>query len=874
MAKSKDVVLDYAFFKTLWGFYLANKGQIRRYYKELTKKFLDFNDPVNIKSFLRKPQFEALEMYIFLKEFAENSPVHEIFTDWYKKQGRYENLSHSKYNDKMEKSELTLFETLPEEEYKKVFAVIKDNAESYSNYIFALTMGTGKTILMATCIFYEFLLANKFPKGKKYCHNALVFAPDKTVLQSLKEIMTFNKSKVVPTEYINFLDANINFHFLDDSTTLNTIDKSKYNVIITNTQKIILKKQHKKSTAGDQLFKQLKIDTGSVIDDLTKDIWSFDEIITEDSDIQLNQRFQKLLRLEQIGIYVDEAHHLFGKDLEKDLLKSTSKTSLRTTINELANNLERAGTHVVACYNFTGTPYVKNKILPEVVYAYGLKEAISNKYLKEVKINGYEGNIKSYEFVREMVREFWDSYGGKTYENLNPKLAIFSPTIEDLTDNLKPILERVLIELNISTSKILVNVGDDKVTTNDDIRNFNNLDKPGTEGNEKQFILLVNKGQEGWNCRSLFAVGLYREPKSRIFVLQATMRCLRQIGDFQETGRVFLSEENYKILDDELQSNFNISIKDIQKSGKEKETYEVRLIPPIKTIKLKRVRHKYEIKKINNESSIDFKLNSIDTEKYKITKIERDSLNKAAVTITKDISNIKEKRSYSKLTLIAEVSRYLNYPCIKIDKILKNSVEGTEEILKFVNNFNEILYDEIIPKIFNHLFEIDKKTETIEEEIELIKDPKEKLNEDFYGFKSEDGLVVKIGEIEERLRNKTFHVDTYCFDSVPEKGMFWYLLKEKKIKEFYFMGMFTHGQTDFYIQYIDPDSKTVRSYYPDFLAQREDGVWEIIEVKGDNMIDDVVVKAKKEFAEEMAAENNMTYTIVPSTKIMNGSYQI
>jgi hypothetical protein len=63
------------------------------------------------------------------------------------------------------------------------------------------------------------------------------------------------------------------------------------------------------------------------------------------------------------------------------------------------------------------------------------------------------------------------------------------------------------------------------------IREFNRLD---TEGSEKQFILLVNKGREGWNCRSLFGVGLFREPESNVFVLQATMRCLRAIGEPSE----------------------------------------------------------------------------------------------------------------------------------------------------------------------------------------------------------------------------------------------------------------------------------------------------------------------------------------------------
>jgi hypothetical protein len=109
---------------------------------------------------------------------------------------------------------------------------------------------------------------------------------------------------------------------------------------------------------------------------------------------------------------------------------------------------------------------------------------------------------------------------------LLPKLAFFAATVEELTEELKPAVERHCSS-GIPTSRILVNVGDSKITTNDDIREFNRLD---TEGSEKQFILLVNKGREGWNCRSLFGVGLFREPKSKVFVLQATMRCLRAIG--------------------------------------------------------------------------------------------------------------------------------------------------------------------------------------------------------------------------------------------------------------------------------------------------------------------------------------------------------
>lgn len=66
--------------------------------------------------------------------------------------------------------------------------------------------------------------------------------------------------------------------------------------------------------------------------------------------------------------------------------------------------------------------------------------------------------------------------------------------------------------------------------------------------------------------------------------------------------------------------------------------------------------------------------------------------------------------------------------------------------------------------------------------------------------------------------SKSFHLDAYCFDSNPENVLFRDLLADERIKKIYFIGMLTHGQTDFYIEYIDPDSHTVKRYYPDFLV--------------------------------------------------------
>lgn len=251
MAKLKNTVSDFSFNEYLWGYYRQNHRKIRSRYNDLTKKFLDFNDKeTNPNAFLRKPQFEALEMYVFIKEFMNNAQVYEIFDDWHNKRGGFADASY--YALKDDKGGQQSFFTMAADEYKSVFNYMRKDATAYPNYIYALTMGLGKTILMATCIFYEFLLMNKYPKDKRFCHNALVFAPDKTVLESLREIQTFDKRLVIPAEYCHILDNNVKFHFLDESgTTLNTLDGSEFNIIISNTQKIIKKRVRREKTPMD-----------------------------------------------------------------------------------------------------------------------------------------------------------------------------------------------------------------------------------------------------------------------------------------------------------------------------------------------------------------------------------------------------------------------------------------------------------------------------------------------------------------------------------------------------------------------------------------------------------------------------------------------
>jgi len=864
MAKKRDVSIEFAFFKHLWEFYSLNKGRIRKHYRDLTKRYLDYNNPSNSHAFLRQPQFEALEMYVFLKEFLDNEAVHQIFEDWAGKRNHFEGRGTS-----TEGVQLGLFEFANKEEYQTVFDQMKAGERAYPNYIFALTMGTGKTILMATCIFYEFILANKFPKDLKYCHNALVFAPDKTVLQSLREIQTFKMAKVVPPEYASFLSTHIQFHFLDDTgISLNLLDRSRFNLIISNTQKIILKRKSKEKSTTEKLFGSGSptYQPDSVYSEY-QDLYGFDE---PDDEVSLttNQRFEKLRRIEQLGIYIDEAHHAFGTNLAKDVgaAKDTRKTSLRLTVDALASSLEKTGTKVVACYNYTGTPYVKNQVLPEVVYAFGLQEAIDKEYLKKVYINGYE-NTKSAEFVQAVISDFVDNERGNRHEGMLSKIAFFASTIDELQNELRPAVERALERYDIPTNDILVNVGDPKLTSNDDIRDFNQLD---TEKSQKEFILLVNKGREGWNCRSLFGVALFRKPKSKIFVLQATMRCLRSVGEGQQTGRVYLSKENIEILDEELKQNFHLSIDDMQGIGKNKQNQEIRVVPPPVKLKLQRVRKKYEVKEKELKEGIDLELEKIDYDKYRLIHTQHDGLVSSddAEVLKEDISYIKDQREYTKIMLVAEIARYLNYSPVRIENIVEETTQGTKEILTAVNEYNELLYDWVIPRLFDGLYET-SSTETKEEfEVNLIKEPED----GYYSMSAEEDMVARRSTYSDTYQNKSFHLDTYCFDSKPEKEFFFDMVRDGRVKKIYFTGMLTHGQSDFFIQYIDPESRTVRSYYPDFLFMNEDGAYVIVEVKADNQVDDPVVLAKQEFAEQMAVASGMTYHMVKESDVKNEYY--
>ncbi|CCO40990.1 DEAD/DEAH box helicase family protein [Vibrio nigripulchritudo] len=902
MAKSaqENFELNNSFYVHLLEFYKQKRGLIRQHYTRLTKAFLDYNAPDRPGSFLREPQFEALEIYVFLKEFLGNKPVYQLFEDWFKSQGQFAERVSGISAVEGQIMQPDMFWEMTEKSYNGIFKKMKasNGGRLYPNYIFALTMGTGKTILMATCIFYDFLAGNKKGKDERFIQNALIFAPDKTVLQSLREVESFDHSKVVPPEYMPIV-AEFKFHYLEDAgVSLNTMDGSKFNIVVSNSQKIILRRDNKNKTSADKLFsatKDVYKGLGDVGDEMA-DLLDLDSDLTvaapeEEADLVANQRFRKLERLPQLGIFVDEAHHAFGTKLAKDMGIKADNTanSLRKTIDELAINLKKAGTNVVGCYNYTGTPYVGKEVIPEVVYAYGLRKAIDKNYLKQVKLNGYS-HTRHEEFLEIAVEQFLAEMDKlKTTqvgddgeeivepfrpEGMLPKMAIFGTTIEEIEKEIRPAVEAILAKHGISSDKILVNVGDPKLTSDDDIREFNSLDTPRSE---KQFILLVNKGREGWNCRSLFSVALYREPKSKVFVLQATMRCLRAITRQQHTGHVFLTEDNMKLLDKELQANFRISTDEL-KPATDKVQVQVRVEQPPVKIPLKRIYHKRTlIEKDEIQEGYKLGLDEIELDNYRLIHQSQDGLlmpedlGTVKNRTQTDLSSRRNQRTFSRLSLVADIARYINKPCLQLEKVIEKTEEGFDGILKLVNQFNDVLYDHVVPRLFKAMFDIESEIKSEEHLVTLVKDaPK---NPGYYEMTaSKDKIIGKADPTIADYVGKSFHVDNYCFDSNPERQFFWDMLHDNKVSKIWFTGMLTHGQSDFVIHYVDTEEQRVRSYYPDFLIQKEDGSYVMIEVKGEHMLGSQNVRDKKDAAELMGVASGIKYEIIAGKSAQAGTY--
>lgn len=87
---------------------------------------------------------------------------------------------------------------------------------SYADYLFSLTMGAGKTYLMAAFICLDLYFAGNEPSNPAFARNFIILAPSglkSSVVPSRKTIQRFDPSWGIPEPAASSLKRQISFSF-------------------------------------------------------------------------------------------------------------------------------------------------------------------------------------------------------------------------------------------------------------------------------------------------------------------------------------------------------------------------------------------------------------------------------------------------------------------------------------------------------------------------------------------------------------------------------------------------------------------------------------------------------------------------------------
>lgn len=695
----------------------------------------------------------------------------------------------------------------------KLEALRESIALDYPSYIFALAMGAGKTVLIGAIAATEFAMAFEYPDGD-FAENALVFAPGKTIVEALRQLAEVPYDQILPPRLHKQFAASIKLTFTrDGETDIPVIRGSSFNLIVTNIEKIRI--------TADTIRKG---DLGAL----------FADAQVEDAKREVaNRRLQTIASLPHLAIFSDEAHHLYGQSLDTQLKR------VRQTVDYLANE-----TRVVTVVNTTGTPYFRRQTLKDVVVWYGLSQGIADGYLKELA-----GNIKSYEFegnieqyVAHVIRDFFTEYGGVGLPNGAPaRLAMYFPQTADLAE-LRPVIDEALIEAGQHTDTCLVNTSDDALTKQADIDAFNRLNDPDAP---QRVILLVNKGTEGWNCPSLFACALVRKLRtSSNFVLQAASRCLRQVPGNTRPARVYLSRDNFAILDRQLQETYGEKISDLNRARTKSRRTQIVLrklnIPPLVVRQIVRTVHPAE-------------------PPTDPLALQRPANDRTQTMIRRDFDIAVREATNEILRQVGETVTIETAP--EAMDVYRAAVElAARYRLDYWMLYRQLrdLYDEAVPRadirdlsrqIEEYTCKYEIREETVERALALVRPDGFNREVDGSGTevytaeitypKDREHLLLECEAIQDNQGNFGFHYTPYNFDSNPEQSFFEQMLealnqKPEDVEDIYFTGALTDpAKTDFYVEYKDESGKW-RRYTPDFVIRRKDGRTLIVEIKRDH----------------------------------------
>lgn len=561
---------------------------------------------------MRDAQIEAIKIYLFLKIACGNRPLWKLFSE-----GCFNSLDFNTMELTVEarsilttnKAAAALLEyallkdkngnqLAPELEkviksqsgrinyedtFKKIFYGV-----NYTDYLFSLPMGAGKTYLMAAFIYLDLYFALNEPDNPAFAHNFMVLAPSglkSSIIPSLRNIQEFDPTWIIPEPTASNLKRMIKFEVLDEqksaqkSNLVRNPNAQKINnyqpledlmglVAITNAEKVILDRVGENE--NETLFSQ-----------------------EETVRIRIANELRDIIGcIPHLAVFIDEVHHAADGEIK-----------LRQVVEEWTEKHSFCGV-----LGFSGTPYlekaesvtladsfvIKNTDLSNVVYYYPLIKGVGN-FLKVPEVKYADNDMET--IVKNGVKEFLDNYLHTVYANdACAKLAIYCGKIETLEELIYPLVTRMASDYGLNpTEAILKYHGGNKVYPQPEgaETEFASLD---TNFSKIRIVLLVQIGKEGWDCKSLTGVIL---PQKGVcptnMVLQTSCRCLRQvIKNADETALIWLNKFNADTLNKQLKQQQNISLQEFNK-GKHQKTIQIerfsrmdRLkVPPIDFYQLK-----------------------------------------------------------------------------------------------------------------------------------------------------------------------------------------------------------------------------------------------------------------------------------------------
>ena len=888
---------------------------------------------------MRDAQIEAIKVYLFLKIACECKPLEYLF-----RCGQFNSLdlndielstSTREYLENnpaasalFEYSRLTddqgeqISKKLEKKIRKEPSSIGYDNffrdvfyGISYTDYLFSLPMGAGKTYLMAAFIYLDLYFASNEPTNSAFAHNFVIFAPSglkSSVVPSLKTIQKFNPQWILPEPAATDIKRLISFEVLDQGKTASKSNKTRN----PNVQKIA---NHQPLS---ELFGLVAVTNAEkvILDRIkeTKGQISFLEESDDEKDRQANELRNLIGKLPSLSIFIDEVHHAVSDEIK--LRAVVTKWAKNNTINSVIG--------------FSGTPYLEKTEkfrvvdslsvgtteITNIVYYYPLINGVDN-FLKRpvVKIADItDSNL----IIEKGVREFLDNYKNTVYsDGLTAKLGIYCGTIEKLETVVYPLVSRIVSEYGLGTDVILkFHKGNKQYKMSADSQmQFDILDKSISK---IRIVLLVQIGKEGWDCRSLTGIVLSQEGDCPTnMVLQTSCRCLRQVTkENPETALIYLNESNAEKLNIQLQQQHHISLKEFTSVDNRKtplKRYNRMAYLKLPKVDFYQLKINYETLVIEGANPSEDIAVSADNARIteNIIKTTDLSMDDSKITISIDNTEYGTEPSTFNSWIYGIMKGGFGSPTV--DELMKysESLKLVYQKITYENSgtryysskYNRKMVEENIRKSFFDKLTFDTTEELIPAEAALlnienfttevftdtpnnyypkqnvveniIKDDKGKLKidskmEDMIHFLEQNGnadiaATLRSQNTPHNNKDNSFHYLPYRTDSAFEQTFLKEVLSFDEIENFG-LGVYYNGDramTEFKIKcYKKSGSKWryVGMYTPDFLIiKRKDGKIHkiiVVETKGKIYANDPIFKDKKAFMEtEFSKQNNSAF---------------